>query len=29
MVSCDCGNDGDGAWDQCDPDTDAELVCDR
>ena len=24
---CDCGNDGDGAWDECDSDSDAELVC--
>ena len=24
---CDCGNDSDGDWDQCNPDTDSELVC--
>ena len=24
---CDCGNDGDGDWDQCNPDIDAELLC--
>ena len=24
---CDCGNDGDGAWDECDSNSDAELVC--
>ena len=24
---CDCGNDGNGDWDQCNPDTDSELIC--
>ena len=24
---CDCGNDSDGAWDECDSNSDAELVC--
>ena len=26
---CDCGNDGDGAWDECDSNIDAELVCEE
>ncbi len=26
---CDCGNDNDGAWDECDSDSDADLVCDN
>ena len=26
---CDCGNDGDGNWDECSPELDAELICEN
>ena len=26
---CDCGNDGDGAWDECDSNLDAQLICEE